>query len=184
MLRALAWKIILLLQSLYFANLHTSSPCTVCNSSIVEKHSIDGAFLGKSASVPHIAAVGINICYRCEQELTGFNEMQNGVEWVGSVFAYALLIPVVCMWLWIAEDAYITFICSSNYSAMVLSQTQLGICASCKMLPRGGSQSLLTIQPTSIATLIWNISEIRIIPGAEVSTYIHFVWLFVSQIPA
>lgn len=58
---------------------------------------------------------------------------------------------------------------------MILSQTQLGICASCKMLPRGESQSLLTIQPTSIATLIWNFSEIRVIPGAEVSTYIHFV---------
>lgn len=79
-LRALAWKIILLLQSLYSANLHKSSPCTVCNSSIVEKHSIDDAFLGKSASVPHIAAVGINIYLRCEQEFTIHNEIQNRVE--------------------------------------------------------------------------------------------------------
>lgn len=43
--------------------------------------------------MPHIAAVGINICYRCEQELTRFNEIQNRVEGVGSVFAYAFTHP-------------------------------------------------------------------------------------------
>lgn len=115
---------------------------------------------------------------------TRFNEIQDRVEWVGAVVAYALLIPVVCMTLeYIGYIACITFICSFNCSAMVLSQTQLVICASCEMSPRDGSQILLTIQPASIATLIWNVSEIRVIPGAEVSTYIHFVWSFLSQIP-
>lgn len=47
--------------------------------------------------LPHIAAVGINIYCRCEQKLTRFNEIQNRVELIRSVVAYALLISVVCV---------------------------------------------------------------------------------------
>lgn len=50
--------------------------------------------------LPHMPAVGINIYYRCQQELTRCNEIQDRVEWVGAVVAYALLIPVVCMQVW------------------------------------------------------------------------------------
>lgn len=74
MLSALAWKISNSVINFYFTNLHKSLYCTVCNSSLVENTLSGCAFVGNSASVPHIAAGGINIYHRCEQELTDKTE--------------------------------------------------------------------------------------------------------------
>jgi len=131
-LRALACRIsisvISFLLCFYFAK---SSSFTVCNTSLVCNPS-NCAFVGNSAFVPRIGAVGIKIYHRCKQELTDI--IKSKTEWsdLDQWSTQALLIPGACVWLWIAEYAHITFICSSDLSIMMLSQTQLGICAPCK----------------------------------------------------
>lgn len=72
--RALAWKISRSVLNFCFTNLRKSSSCTVCSSSLVEN--IQSGY----ASVPHIAAVGINTYDRCEQELTDLM-MKYKTEW-------------------------------------------------------------------------------------------------------
>lgn len=94
---ALAWKISNSVISLYFTNLHKSSYCTVCNKSLVENTPSGCAFVGNSASVPHIAPVGINTYHRCEQELTDMiNEKQSVMSWICGPLRFYSSLGHVC----------------------------------------------------------------------------------------
>lgn len=129
-LSTLAWKIRKFVITFYFAILHKSSCCTVFKSSLVEETPTDYVFVRKTiCSALHSCCRNKHIIKVCKG-FNRYNPMLNRLEWVGSVVRlHFTLYSSEYVWLWIAEDMHITFMCFSNLSIKVLSQTQLGICA-------------------------------------------------------